>query len=268
MDILPLIFLFIFGAIIGSFLNVVIFRYNTGKTVGGRSICMSCGKTLKWYELIPVFSYLFLGGSCSKCKAKISPQYPLVEALTGFLFVFTYMNMIPVLTQEYFLTSIYIVIACIMVVITVYDMKHKIIPDGFVYTFIVLALLKNFIGTDTWFVIPTWQVLVAGPALALPFLILWIISKGQWMGFGDIKLMLGMGWLLGFAGGANAVILAFWIACVLTIGYLIYIKKRIKPKTEVPFGPYLVLGMYIVLFYHIQVIDFSLVKEILFSFQI
>ena len=268
MDILPLIFLFIFGAIIGSFLNVVIYRYNTGKTVGGRSICMSCGKTLKWYELFPVLSYIFLGGACSKCKAKISPQYPLVEALTGLLFVMTYMNVIPITMQEYVLTSIYIVIACIMIVITVYDIRHKIIPDGFVYAFIILSLAKNFITSQDWFVFPGWEIWVAGPALALPFFILWLISKGTWMGFGDIKLMIGMCWFLGFAGGANAVILAFWIACILTLGWLFITRKKIKPKTEVPFGPYLVLGMYIVFFYHIQVIDFSLVKDILFSFQI
>ncbi len=265
MDILPLIFLFIFGAIIGSFLNVVIYRYNTGKTVSGRSICMSCGKTLKWYELFPILSYIFLGGACSKCKAKISPQYPLVEALTGLLFVMTYMNIIPFSSQEYVLTSIYIIIACLMVVITVYDIRHKIIPDGFVYTFIFLALAKNFISNQTWFVLPSWEILIAGPALALPFLILWLISKGAWMGFGDIKLMLGMGWLLGFPLGANSVILAFWIACIITLGWLFITRKKIKPKTEVPFGPYLILGMYIVFFYHIQVIDFSLVKEILLS---
>ncbi len=268
MDILPLIFLFIFGAIIGSFLNVVIYRYNTGKTVGGRSICMSCGKTLKWYELFPVLSYIFLGGACSKCKAKISPQYPLVEALTGLLFVMTYMNVIPITMQEYVLTSMYIVIACIMIVITVYDIRHKIIPDGFVYVFIILSLAKNFITSQDWFVLPSWEIWVAGPALALPFFTLWLISKGTWMGFGDIKLMIGMGWFLGFASGANAVILAFWIACILTLGWLFITRKKIKPKTEVPFGPYLVLGMYIVFFYNIQVIDFSLVKDILFSFQI
>ena len=268
MDILPLIFLFIFGAIIGSFLNVVIYRYNTGKTVGGRSICMSCGKTLKWYELFPVLSYIFLGGACSKCKAKISPQYPLVEALTGLLFVMTYMNVIPITMQEYVLTSMYIVIACIMIVITVYDIRHKIIPDGFVYVFIILSLAKNFITSQDWFVFPGWEIWVAGPALALPFFILWLISKGAWIGFGDIKLMIGMGWFLGFASGANAVILAFWIACILTLGWLFITRKKIKPKTEVPFGPYLVLGMYIVFFYNIQVIDFSLVKDILFSFQI
>lgn len=265
MEILPLILLFIFGVIVGSFLNVVILRYNTGKTVGGRSICMSCGKKLAWYELIPIVSYLFLLGSCSKCKSKISMQYPLVEALTGFLFVFTYMNIIPIIPQEFVLTAIYIVIACLLVVITVYDIKHKIIPNEFVYGFIVLALIKNFTGTSSWFVLPSWQILIAGPVLALPFLILWLVSKGQWMGFGDLKLMLGIGWLLGINQGANAIVLAFWIAAIVSISWLLITKHSIKPKTEVPFGPYLVLGLYIVIFYQIKVIDLNLLREIVFS---
>jgi prepilin signal peptidase PulO-like enzyme (type II secretory pathway) len=265
MEILPLILLFVFGVIVGSFLNVVILRYNTGKTVGGRSICMSCGKKLACYELIPIISYLFLLGSCGKCKSKISIQYPLVEALTGFLFAFTYMNIIPVSPQEFVLTAIYIIIACLLVIITVYDIKHKIIPNEFVYGFIFLAFIQNFIASDSWFTLPSWQIVIAGPVLALPFLILWLISKGEWMGFGDLKLMLGIGWLLGINPGANAVVLAFWIAAIISISWLLITKHSVKPKTEVPFGPYLILGMYIVFFYQIQVIDFNLAKEIIFS---
>lgn len=265
MDIVILVLLFIFGTLIGSFLNVVILRFNTGKGLNGRSACMSCGKKLVWYELFPVFSYLFLGGRCSKCRTNISWQYPLVEGLTGFLFVLVYMTVTPVVLSEFVYTVFYLIITCILIVISVYDIKHKIIPDPFVFAFIALAFVGLFLGHSDWFVIPTWSQMLAGPLLALPFAIIWYVSKGTWMGFGDAKLVVGIGWILGMGAGANAIVLAFWIAAIISIGYLLIVKHSIKPRTEIPFGPYLIIGMYVVLFYKIQVIDFSLLKEIVFS---
>ncbi len=265
MDILILILLFIFGSIIGSFLNVVILRFNTGKSIGGRSACMSCGKKLNWYELFPILSYIFQRGVCTRCKTKISPQYPLVEAVTGFLFVLLYMYLIPVMPIEFLWIIFYLIITCLMVVIAVYDIKHKIIPDPFVYTLIVLTFVGLFIGKESWFVLPSWGALLAGPLLALPFALIWLISKGTWMGLGDAKLVIAIGWILGLGAGANAVILAFWIAAFCSIAWLLIINHSIRPRTEIPFGPYLILGMYIVLLYKIQVIDFGLMKEIVFS---
>src|SRR5258708_6429084 len=84
------VFVFIFGTVVGSFLNVLILRFNTGKTLGGRSQCLVCGKTLNGYELVPLFSFIFLGGRCSKCRSKISIQYPLVELASGFIFLFLF----------------------------------------------------------------------------------------------------------------------------------------------------------------------------------
>ncbi len=265
MDIIILVLLFIFGTIIGSFLNVVILRFNTGKGINGRSSCMSCGKKLVWYELFPVFSYIFLGGRCGKCKTKISWQYPLVEGLTGFLFVLIYMTVVPVTPMEFFQTALYLIVTCVLVVISVYDIKHKIIPDPFVFSFIALAFLSMFIGNLTWFSIPSWSHLLAGPLLALPFALIWYVSKGTWMGFGDAKLVLGIGWLLGLGAGANSIVLAFWIAAIISITWLLITKHSIKPRTEIPFGPYLIIGMYVVLLYKVQVIDFGLLKEMVFS---
>lgn len=271
MDFLVLILVFVFGTIIGSFLNVVSLRFNTGKTIGGRSCCMSCGKKLVWYELFPVFSYLFLGGVCSRCKTKISWQYPLIETITGLFFVLIFIKNIPdfniinVSSIQFFWIVFHLVITCILIVISVYDIKHKIIPDPFVYTFIVLSFFSIFIGQQEWFVMPSWSSLFAGPLLALPFASVWFLSKGTWMGFGDAKLVLGIGWVLGLGAGINAVILAFWIAAVISIAWLLITRHSIKPRTEIPFGPYLIIGMYIVLFSNVQVIDFSLALEIIKS---
>ncbi len=223
MDILVLILLFVFGTIIGSFLNVVILRFNTGRSLGGRSGCMSCGKKLVWYELFPVISYLFLRGVCSKCKTTISWQYPLVEALTGFLFVLIYMKLIPVMPAEFVQTFFYLAMTCLLIVIAVYDVKHKIIPNPFVYTFIVLAFINLFLDSTAWFSMSTWSHLLAGPILALPFASIWLFSKGTWMGLGDAKLIIGIGWILGLGAGANSIILAFWIAAIWAMWHLVYL---------------------------------------------
>jgi leader peptidase (prepilin peptidase)/N-methyltransferase len=147
------LFIFVFGSIIGSFLNVVVLRHNTGKTIGGRSQCFSCGKQLHWYELFPVFSFAFLMGKCSKCKSKISWQYPLVEVITGTVFLLTIANATgPIetfvgLTPEAFASLfIRLISFCFLIAISVYDMKHKIIPDEWVYSFVGLSFVSLFFG--------------------------------------------------------------------------------------------------------------------------
>lgn len=265
MDTISLIFSFIFGTIIGSFLNVVAIRFNTGTSLKGRSKCMSCGTTLTWKELIPLFSFAFQRGSCKNCKSKISWQYPLVEFILGLLFVLIFVVFPPLNPDLAFYTTLHLFIAAILIVIAVYDIKHKIIPDQFVYVFIVLALLTNFISPNLSFIVPSYSAIISGPLIALPFALLWLISRGTWMGFGDIKLALGIGWIVGIGGGINSVILAFWVAALTSIVWMLTTYHRFKAKTEVPFGPYLILGMYMVLIFHIQILDVSLLKEIFLS---
>lgn len=267
MLILTSFIVFIFGVIVGSFLNVVVLRYNTGLSiVKGGSKCFSCGKYLSWYELFPLFSFIFQKGKCRKCKSGISWQYPLVEFLTGlmFLIVFWKINGIsPFFDLSALLNCIFfIAIFSILIVITVYDLKHKIIPDGMVFTFIFLSLAKVL-----YFIAATWGeqmfkfyfvVLLSGPIVALPFFFLWFVSKGRWMGFGDVKLALGIGWLMGLAGGLSSIILAFEIGAVaslilLAIGRILTTRtvnklslplsvKKLTIKSEIPFAPFLVLG--------------------------
>ena len=266
MDIFSVVFSFIFGTIIGSFLNVVSLRFNTGVGINGRSKCMSCGETLTWKELVPLFSFLVQKGACNKCKSKISWQYPLVEFIAGGIFVLIFLAFPPTDPLTTFVTVLQMVIACMLLVITVYDVKHKIIPDQFSYTFSGLALVGLFVGGVSWFHVPSMSALLAGPVLAAPFALMWLVSKGTWMGLGDAKLALGIGWLLGVSAGINAIILAFWIGAVLSVLWLFVVYKKFKSKTEIPFGPYLILGMYLVLLLHVQVLDFHLLKEIVVSY--
>lgn len=263
MDTYLLILIFVAGTIIGSFLNVVSLRFNTGKTVGGRSGCMSCGNQLTWLELIPIASFMMQGGACRNCRSKISWQYPLVEFVAGVIFVLIIAYFPPLSVAASIQTVIYMVITCLLLVITVYDVKHKIIPDQFAYSFDLLALLALFVGGSSLFHLPTFWQMTAGPLLALPFALIWLFSKGTWMGLGDAKLVIGIGWLVGISAGINALVLSFWLAAFFSVAWIYLNRRKFKPRTEIPFGPYLILGMYLVLIFNIQVLDLSLLKDIL-----
>lgn len=263
---------FVFGAIIGSFLNVVILRYNTGFALSGRSGCLSCGKQLEWYELIPVVSFIFLRGKCRSCESSISWQYPLVEAGTGALFAFTFLSFFNALTvSNISIVAFYLFVISLLVVITVYDIRHTIIPDGLVYAFIAVSFVKLFFTYSLYELthFPHILDLFAGPLLFLPFFLLWFVSRGRWMGFGDAKLALGIGFLLGIEGGISAIILAFWIGAVVSLVYILLGRiaesapvkkyalflhlKHLTIKSEIPFAPYLILGTLLVLFFNIDV---------------
>lgn len=237
---------FIFGAIIGSFLNVVILRSFTGRSINGRSGCATCGKTLTWYELIPVVSFLVQRGRCRGCGAKVSWQYIIVELLTAFLFALTISQLqLSATWMSVCAVIVYLTIMSLLVVITVYDAKHKIIPNPFVYS--LIAVSGVFVVLDF-----TVTRLIAGPLLWLPFAALWYFSKGTWIGLGDAKLVWAFGWILGIVLGISAVVFGFWIGAVFGLVLLGYQRIRhsnnVTMKTEIPFGPFLILGFIIVLF--------------------
>lgn len=241
---------FILGLIIGSFLNVVIYRYQTSKNLGGRSACMSCRSSLTWYELIPVFSFIFLGGRCKSCRTHISLQYPLVEITTSILFFSLFLKF-----QDIFFSSpyefaglfvFYVLAFLLLLIIATYDLRHKIIPDqlSFVFgllTFVGLFLFKNFEFSPH---MPTVLEFFSGPMLALPFASLWLVSRGTWMGLGDAKLAIGLGWLSGLAVAISGVVLAFWAGAIIGITLLLT-RSHFGMKSEIPFAPFLVLGAYV-----------------------
>jgi leader peptidase (prepilin peptidase) / N-methyltransferase len=253
MEILIFVFIFLLGTIIGSFLNVVIYRFNTGKSIAkGRSICMNCNQNLRWYELVPLFSFLIQGGKCRHCKSKISLQYPIVEIITGFIFTLIFFKFLPILFFAPALFSIYVIyfvfIFSILVVISIYDLKHKIIPDKLVFIFIIASFINIFINPQifgSFFALPNIFSLISGPLLALPFVLIWFLSKGRLMGLGDGKLILGIGWLLGVSQGIFSIILAFWIGAFVSIIMMIVSKKKIGMKTEIPFAPFLIVSTFV-----------------------
>ncbi|OGZ04187.1 MAG: hypothetical protein A2648_01210 [Candidatus Lloydbacteria bacterium RIFCSPHIGHO2_01_FULL_41_20] len=260
MEYLVFLSVFVFGTIIGSFLNVVIFRYNTNFSLGGRSICLYCGKILRWYELVPLISFLVLKGRCATCRSRLSLQYPSVEFMAGTLFLFSFIyaknNMIEAIF--YFLPYLWVVMSLILVIV-VYDLRHKIIPDGLVFFFILLSLLRPVI-----FLLPGENItlaLLSGPVFALPFMALFFFSRGRWIGLGDAKLVLGIGWFLGMVSAGLALLFSFWIGAVVAIFLLLLKDRKFTMESEIPFAPFLVLGLIIALFvptsYLLRVLGFS-----------
>jgi len=265
-------FVFIFGAVVGSFLNVVSLRYNTGQPiVGGRSKCLNCAKKLKWRELIPIASFIFLRGKCSVCKSKISWQYFIVEMITGLVFLLVYNYYFQIFNEFSFhfpLSTLYfLIIFSLLIIIAIYDYHHQIIPDLFVWVFNGLAFcglfrildfnnLNLFRISNFEFRIFDWNNLLAGFVLFAFFASLWAISKGKWMGFGDAKLALGIGWLLGMGKGVMAITLSFWIGAIVGVFLLFMAKKRYNMGSNIAFGPFMILGTFIAFFWGDKIINF------------
>lgn len=274
MDLVSIVFIFILGSLVGSFINVVALRYNTGLSFSkGRSKCFNCNTPLRWFELIPILSFFVLNGKCRTCQSPISKQYPIVEFLSGVLFVLIawrqfnlwqiYGSFEHGLLYSILFFCYYAFIFSLLLVIAIYDVKHKIIPDNLSYTFISLSVLK--LGLFFYFC----RSFILGPIdfldLFAPIILftlfasLWYFSDGKWMGFGDAKLAFGIGALLGFTFGVSAIILAFWVGAVW--GVCSIIKSKINPNSvnvgmssELPFAPFLIMATIIVFFTQIDIL--------------
>jgi leader peptidase (prepilin peptidase)/N-methyltransferase len=161
------------------------------------------------------------------------------------------------------------IIFSILIAISVYDIKHKMIPDSWSYTFAALALIQMIAVTPISEIFgslrDTESILniLAGIIFFIPFYLLWKVSSGRWIGLGDGKLVIGIGWLLGFVDGIGAIVLAFWIGAIVAIAMMLIDRlnkgsKSITMKTEIPFGPFLILGTLIQFFWSIDVIGVSM----------
>lgn len=250
----------LFGLIVGSFLNVLILRH--GKfALSGRSVCTSCGKHIAAFDLIPVLSWLILHGRCRACGAALSAQYPLVEIATCLAFILIGAAPLPLVIRLLALP-----IVALLIAITVYDLYHTIIPDAWVYPFAGLALFASLLGVQDSR--EALEVLVAGVVVAAPLFFLWFYSKGAWMGLGDAKLALGMGWLLGLSAGITALFLAFILGALVSLPLLFFssnawrlFRERLIPrsglvarsagftmKSEIAFGPFLIASCLLIWF--------------------
>lgn len=238
MDILIGIFVGMYGLVLGSFYNVVGLRVPQKESiVSPPSHCSNCHQSLKWRDLVPVFSYLFLRGRCRYCQHPISFRYPLMECLTGVLFFYAYVHF--GWSGEFFLALVFI---SLLVMITVSDLAYMVIPDRILLPFgIGLGVMRLFFPLDPW-----WD-MFSGAAIGFGLLLLIaVLSKGG-MGGGDIKLFLVIGLVL---GTVQTLLTLFLSACVGSIVGLLYVRKSKKGRrTPIPFGPFIALAAVCVFFF-------------------
>lgn len=237
------ILIFIYGLIIGSFLNVCIYRIPREESIAfPSSHCPKCGTSLSWYDNIPLFSYIFLLGKCRYCKAKISSQYPIVELLNGLVYLITYRYF--GLTLDFIF---YGLISSVLIVITFIDLKEMIIPDILIVIILILSSIQKFLNYFIYKISPGLVNSFGGLVLAGGlFLAIVILSKGG-MGGGDVTLIGALGYVLGLRLIPITILLSFILGSIISIFLLVSkIKTR---KDPIPFGPFIVLAFFITLFW-------------------
>ena len=271
--------LFILGIAIGSFLNVVSLRYEPGqklmdfKIIGGRSHCPYCGKILSWYELVPLFSFLIQKGKCRNCEHKLSWQYPLVELLSGLIFVF-----VPLVASYWPLVIIWLLIFILFLLLSIIDFRHYIIPNSINLSLAILGMVLmgiyifqsnnltiqqfnnfSFLGHysllfDFPFLSSIWLNHFFAAFIAMAFVAaIIILSRGRGMGWGDFKLVGALGLIFGWPDILMLLFLSFIVGSVAVLPLLI--KKQKTMKDVVPFGPFLIIAATLTFFLGHQIID-------------
>ncbi len=231
-----LVSVFIFGAIIGSFLNVVLLRKNTGESfVYGDSRCFSCGEKLKPYEMVPILSFFILKRKCGHCGSKLSWQYVFVEVVTALIAVTVFIKFYSIR-----LWFIYFSAFAALFLIALYDFRNKIIDTHFLYIFgffsVFIAIARHDFMRDA----------LSSFLIAFFFYALWYFSKGTWMGRGDSSLALFSALFLGYPLNLAMLVLSFWIGGVVGIILLLMGGGRFNIKSEIPFGPFLAFSTFLV----------------------
>ena len=243
----------LFGAVIGSFLNVCIYRIPQGKSLlHPGSHCPQCGAGVRWYQNIPLVSYLILGGRCANCRTPISIRYPLVEGLTGliFLLVFLRFGFQPA-------TLIYWIFVSTLVVITFIDLDYQIIPD-------VISLPGIVVGFASSFFIPwlrwpdaVFGILLGGGSLYMVAAGYEFITKKEGMGGGDIKLLAMIGAFMGWKAVLPIIFFSSLLGCL--VGIPLMLIKKADSKLAIPFGPFLAAAAIIFLLYGSRIVQEYLV---------
>lgn len=241
-----IVFFFIFGAIWGSFANVIIYRLPAEESiVKPRSRCKECKKTIAWYYNIPIFSWLFLRGRCAYCKTKISVRYPIVELLMGLCFAYLFhVYGFGITLIEYLIFSFGLITASFI------DLDHMILPDEFTLSGIVLGLVGAAINADRELVDAAIGVLVGGGFLFAMAYSYYLLRKVEGMGGGDIKLLAWIGAVCGWKAIPFVILSSSFLGIFFGIFYMIGSKDGLK--TGIPFGPYLSMGALIYIMFDVD----------------
>lgn len=243
-----LIILFILGAAVGSFLNVVAYRFPRGESfISPPSSCPSCGKRLQAVDLVPVLSYIFLRGSCRRCKARISVRYFFVEVITGLIFV-----VVPLFKGLNMEAAFYLFFLCLLLTVSLVDLEFHRIPNVFLMTGLVGGIILRVLNPASRN-LEAWSDaglgMLAGGGIML---VIYILGRGG-MGAGDLKLMIVVGFFLGLQGTVLSLLAGFIMGGIF--GLIMLILRKMSRKEMVPFGPFLSLGAAIMVFYGEQILS-------------
>ena len=250
--------IFLLGAFLGSFANVCIYRLpKNEQIISGRSLCPKCKKKINWYDNLPLISFLFLNGKCRKCNKVISSRYFIVELITGFIFLIIY------LTSDNLSSIIFLsILSLIFVVIFFIDLENFIIPDVLNFSVMTLGLFKNFIPNfNTSLIHEINQSIIGG---IVGYVSIWLIiflyktfKKIDGMGLGDAKLMAGIGLLFGW----QSIPFVLFVSSILGLIFVVpsLIKKQKNMRTEIPFGPFIILACLVYFVYGNQLYNLILV---------
>lgn len=227
---MSLIFLTLAGLCVGSFCNVLIYRIPKGEEfVRTPSHCMSCGRRLRWYELIPLASWLIQGGRCRGCGAALSAQYPVIEALNGCLWLLAGL----LFRGDWLHTALYCALCSLLLVLAVIDWRAFEIPNGLNLAIALLGAVQLAADFENW---PLY--VIGGCSVSLLFLLLWFLTGGKGLGMGDVKLMAAAGLLLGWPRILLAMLLGSLAGTVIHT-----VRMRRGAGRKLAFGPYLALGI-------------------------
>ncbi len=238
MPYIVVIFFFLFGLCAGSFLNVLICRLPLGESAAaGRSKCVSCGRTIAKYDLVPVLSYFILRGRCRSCGARISPRYPFVEILTGLLFA-----LLAIFRKDIFSAALFSLFAAALVAVAFIDFRHRIVPNGIVVFMLIIGAALTVFGKD----MPRSERIIGLFCASVPLFVLSLIVPGS-MGMGDVKLMAAGGLILGW----KIVLFSFITGSVIAAAAGLFVagKSRDGLRASIPFAPFLSAAMIFGLFF-------------------
>ncbi len=236
---------FVFGTVIGSFLNVLIYRLPIGMDFKkGNSICPNCKHQLNWKDLFPLFSWIFLGGKCRYCKAPISSRYPIVEAINGTVYVLCYLFLTGGTAIEGLNLKLvgYMIMMSALIVVSWVDFEHQIIPDSMWIATLVGglfiigdSLINGYFSKE--FIISR---VIGFFAVSGMFFIVALVTQGRAMGGGDIKLMAAVGFVIGWKAVLISLFMSALFGVIYSIGRKLFAKKEMKGV--IPFGPFLAMG--------------------------
>lgn len=239
------LFVFLIGLCVGSFLGVLVSRLNRQKGImTGRSECPNCHTAIRWYDLIPLVSFALLRAKCRHCQKPISFIYPCIELVGGITFLFIFIN-------SYHLGWLYLIlvasIASLLISLIFFDYLYFIIPDKIIIILLILALLLN-LQFNISGLLPAF---ITGLCMSLVFGIMYVVSRGVWIGLGDVKLIFIIGLLLDYPNGFLAIVGSVWLATFVGLGLIL--ARKATAKTAIPFGSFIAIVSLLILIYQYDI---------------